>query len=476
MRDGLSGHDRQLVVSVTFARDDGGSPVNGIVEPNTLKAVHRGELIPVRYRPQEPALSALYAGPGGDVGQENYPVDYAFLAVLIFFAAMPLMTGAVRFARMIGSARASPKTELDVANVSVEHRMPRVRAYHVPGRSDLEWRVLWSQPPVAGKVPIGGFERGSWLVMQSAERQFIWPGSRVQPVIGTGMPVLPRDEVDRGVVADTRRLLKAYAHVIDQMAWLPLMVRRRPGPQAESEWWWLGAPRPVVRGLVAAHVRRRLRVLGNALTWMAVGQEGGSRTALRETGQECGELAAKVSRSAWGAVVAFMMTYVLAPLLAMYAVFFKTPPFHISWGVARVVGLLIAAIVVLLSPLVFSRSLLCKRVMFRPATAVQESLKESSDLNEPWDVYRFEREVFQQAGLREPSEWEGRRWIRWVAAEVYVLVFGLPILIGGGPALFGQLILAIAVCLALIVGLEILNAVGGVPGLIELYNQRRSRP
>jgi hypothetical protein len=107
------------------------------------------------------------------------------------------------------------------------------------------------------------------------------------------MVPVPRTAVaDLDVAGAHRRLLGAYAQVISMVNALPFLVRV---PLAESElsWWWIGAPRPVIGGLVAAHVRKRLRALGEAHIRAAVLADGGAaRRMLREASQECQELAA----------------------------------------------------------------------------------------------------------------------------------------------------------------------------------------
>ena len=66
-----------------------------------------------------------------------------------------------------------------------------------------------------------------------------------------------------------------------------------------------------------------------------------------------------------------------------------------------------------------------------------------------WDIYQLEKEAFIQAGLTEPSEWEGRRWIRWLVIEVYALVIGLPLLIIVGPLHLLELVFAFVLYLGI---------------------------
>jgi len=91
---------------------------------------------------------------------------------------------------------------------------------------------------------------------------------------------------------------------------------------------------------------------------------------------------------------------------------------------------------------------------------------------EQWDIYQLEREAFLQAGLTEPSEWEGRRWIRWLAIEVYALVIGLPILVTAGPITFLELILAVVLYLGFFTIVVGLAAAGGVREFVQIIKER----
>lgn len=473
---------RQLNVMITFIPAGHSAPIRADVEPNTLTIVHHGQRIPVRYRQHSAEVYALYAGPGGDVKQENYFGDYVTAAVVALFAAIPLLVGAFRLSHVIDAARGLKKTRLDVVEVSSSRWLRRVRTCQSSDGPDLEWRVLRFQRRISGTAQIGGsLGCGHWLVIQQRGKQFIWPASRAQPVIGKGMRGIPRGNVDSSLVIDAHhRLLAGYAQIISQTDRLPFIVRRRPGQQLDSEWWWLGAPRPLIQSLVAAHIRRRLRVLGNGLTRMAVlskvSYSGTSRSTLHEASEECRALAGTLPRSAWRAATAFMLTIALPVGLTTYTAFVQAPPIHIRWGTSsQTLGLLIAVSFILISPFVFTRAVQCKRVMFRPAIGVRAPTSDPSALNEEWDVYQFEREAFLQASLKEPSEWEGHRWIRWLGIEVYALAIGVPILIAGGPLLFGKLILLVSGVLALLVIMGALEGAGGVRPLIQFLKERGRR-
>jgi hypothetical protein len=76
--------------------------------------------------------------------------------------------------------------------------------------------VLATRRPLAGPLAIhGSLERGGWLVVRLSDHRLIWPATRAQPVIGTGMaPVSPIAVADLDVTGAHRRLLGAYAQVI----------------------------------------------------------------------------------------------------------------------------------------------------------------------------------------------------------------------------------------------------------------------
>jgi hypothetical protein len=415
------------------------------IEPWTLGSVDRGQLLPIRYDPSQPG-AAVYNGPGGDAELAHAGVDattpsgvglnYAFAVFLLAAAVIFFLTGLRRWFRVVHAAAQLEETEMH----AISGTMRRVRVSGAVPGPDLEWRVLSGQPDVPGAVFIRGLVRpGFWLVVRLPDKRLIWPATRAQPVIGTGMRNVPHAHVSGiDVIGAHRRLLAAYAQVLSQVDALPFMTRRSPGRREDSSWWWFGAPRPVVRSLVAAHVRRRLRTLAGALTRAAVLGElydsGASRRTLNQTSQECRALADTLPRRAWPAVVVTLITTVLT----IYTAFFTTPHFNVNGtsvdlaaGSVFFISLILGATPVLM----FFRSVQCKRVLFSPATLSKKLAGSSSAVcDEEWDIHQFEREAFLQAQVSEPREWEGQPWVLYlIAVTYYGLVMAVPLIISIGP-------------------------------------------
>ena len=420
-----------------------------IIEPSTLVSVEGRQFLPIRYDPAQPG-DAFYNGPGGDASlahrgidattQSGVRLNYELAVFLLAAALLFLLTGVRRWFRLVNAAAQPGETEMH----AISGTMRRVRVYGSGAVPDLEWRVLRGQPDVAGTVFARGLVRcGRWPVVRLPDKRLIWPATRAQMVIGTGMPPVPdagASGLDTGV---HRRLLAAYAQLMGQVEALPFMTRRPPGRGEDSSWWWFGAPRPVVRSLMAAHVRRRLRALAGALTRAAVlADNGASRRALHETSQECRALADTLPRRSWPAVVITLVT----TILTIYTAFFATP--HITFRFASIAGsvVFISFILGATPVLMFFRSIYCKRALFSPAgpngkVAGSEPAASSAE----WDVYRFEREAFLRAQVSEPAEWEASPWARYaIAAGYYGLVMAVPLVIsigaGGAILVLGALL------------------------------------
>jgi hypothetical protein len=435
----------QLRVRVVFTPRGRRAPVMTTIEPSTLASVDRGQLLPIRYDPVQPG-AAIYNGPGGDTQLLHAGVDattpsgvqlnYAFAVFLLAAAVIFLLTGVRRWFRVVQAATHPGETETH----AISSTMRRVRVYGARAGPDLEWRVLRGQSDVAGTAFVRGLVRpGRWLVVRLPDKRLIWPATRAQPVIGTGMPNVPHASASGlDVISTHRRLLAAYAQVLSQVDALPSITRRSPGRREDSSWWWLGAPRPVVRSLVAAHVRRRLRTLAAALTRAAVLGElddsGGSRRTLNEASQECRALVDTLPRRAWPTVVVTLIT----TALTIYTAFFTTPHINVNGTSVDLVAGSIFSISLILGAtpvLIFFRSIQCKRTLFNPATLNQKHTGSvSAESDEEWDIYRFEREAFLQAQVNEPREWEGQPWARYLIAVIYYgLVMAVPLVISIGP-------------------------------------------
>jgi hypothetical protein len=471
----LANPRRQLDVIVTLISPTDGIPISGDVEPKFLRAVYPGQRIPVTYYHNGLRTAVLYAGPGGDVRQANYDTDYAVVAVLIVFAIIPLVMGSFRCLQMVIAAKVPIMKPLHVIEVSGGRWVRRLRAYDACVGMDLEWRVLRWQPRVTGIVAVGGhLESGGWLVIRLPGKGLIWPSSRAQPVIGTGMQRLPQSDEDTSPVINAHyRLYAAYVQLISDVERLPFIVRRPPGQRSQSRWWWLGAPRVVVRSLVTSHVRRRLQTLGSALTragaLVGVVYYDTTRSELYAASQECRALAATLPRSIWRAVTVFLIVTALPASLTIYTAFIEAAPIHVKFTIAPGLLLAIAILVIIPTPFLFTRSVGCKRVMFYPALNAAASLNKPIASSEQWDVYQLEREAFLCAGLSSPSEWETRFWIRGLVLELYILTIFIPLLFTGDFIYAVELLLGTLALSVLTAGVSVIADVGGIFAFIQLH-------
>jgi hypothetical protein len=411
-------------------------------------------------------LMVIYNEAARQGGSARLPNRSAGYAVLLTAFVISLVRELARFGQIIVAANA-PGKQLHVEQVRGGRRIRRVRASMVCGGMDLEWRVLPGKTGIPEMVWVyGRVERGRWLVIVLPDGTFIWPSSRTQPVIGTGMQqVLRSDAGESPVISAHQRLLAAYAQLLAEIDRLPFMVRRQPGQQPASRWWRLGAPRPVLRALVTVHIRRRLQVLGNALARAGalngVVHYNTTRSALFAASEECKALAATLPRSAWRTITAFLVATALPVGLTIYTTFVQTAPIHIKFAIPQGPALLLEDLIFLLAlvlppaaALMFTRSLRCKRIMLCPASDFRSPPEILTATNERWDVYEFEREAFLNAGLTSPPEWEMRAWVQVMVAEAYVLTVFMPLIFNGGAigiaeTVTGTLLVSVVIVVAL---------------------------
>jgi hypothetical protein len=188
----------------------------------------------------------------------------------------------------------------------------------------------------------------------------------------------------------------------------------RRQPETQTEWWALGALRPVVKALVNVHLRRRLATLGSALLRAALlcddEPESQSRRMFSDASSECRAFAATLSRRSLLAVLATFA----ATVLSIVSPFLLLP--HIPLN-GRAIGLwvLLVLIVTIIvfgwAPMnVFFHSVRWKKALFNPAsdTSGEPISKPAANVNVDVDVYKLERAAFAAAKLPEPHEWEWR--------------------------------------------------------------------
>ena len=333
--------ERQLAVIVRFISPTDGAQMAGDVAPKLLRTVYPGQHIQVIVYHHGSRFAVFYAGPGGDIRQVNYDydADYVVAAALIAFGIIELVMGLYRCLQMVVATKSPIMKPVHVVEVSAGRWTRRIRAQNACEGMDLEWRVLRWQPSVIGMVTVGGhFKCGGWLVIGLPGKGFIWPGSRAQPVIGTGLQRVLQSDADTSPVINAHyRLLAAYGQLVSEVDRLPFIVRRPPGQQVQSNWWWLGAPRVVVRSLVTLHIRRRLQILSNALTragvLVGVVDYDTTRSELYAASERCRALAATLPRPIWRAVAIFLVATALPVSLTIYTAFVQAAPIHIRLSV-----------------------------------------------------------------------------------------------------------------------------------------------
>jgi hypothetical protein len=426
----------QLQATVRFTPPRSTHSVRATIEPANLTRVADGQRLPIRFDPGDPARAA-YDGPGGDANLQGGGPFYVEAGIALLVAAVVLAAGINRLARMTGAVRRGTPTTVTASQTIIRVKRSSgggssqtcfIRVQGQPGAPDLEWQVLTSQPGVTGIVDLyGPLKAGRWLVVRLPSGTAVWPRTRAQPVIGASSQAAG-EELD--VLRAHRRLLAAYVRVLRQADSLPAFTSRPPGAKPAASWWTIGAPRLLVRWLTSAHIRRRMGLLGRALTQAAVLTEAPddtTRRALHEASAECAALAGTVPRRAW---IAALISG-LSVALAIYTPFFPVPHAHVHGGLY----LLPVAVVVLFIVLVFGAVPL---YMFFHSVRCKRALCSS-------DVYQYEREAFAGAGAPAPMEWEARRSLRWLTGLAYGLVIGGSLAAGLGPG--GRVFLGVLLAL-----------------------------
>lgn len=424
-----SGSDSQsqLVVTVRFTPLRAAAQVQTTVEPNNLGSVRLGQHLPVRYDPADAAIAA-YNGPGGDAVYSNGQAERVFAITVLVLDAILAFTGAARLTRILRAAYAAAGIETSAADMVVRTSDSAVRLLRIRGPGDgtqLEWRVLARQPQSNGTVSLRGrLGRGGWLVAALPDARLIWPSSSAQSVLGIGPPDIALDDsVGLSAVAAQRRLLAGYALLLGMVEELPPLISRPPGGKAQAQWWWFGAPRPVVRLLAAAHVRHRLRALAAAQLRAAVlsppADGDAARRLLYEASRECAAFADTLPRRAWLTLAVSVVT----TGLAIYSPFFPTPRLHVALSLSALRALLIILFSLGLAviPLfVFFHSVRCKRALFNPAATAGYQAGPGAG----WNVYRYEEKAFEGAGAVLPREWEAMPRLRWIVGVIYAGTIG----------------------------------------------------
>lgn len=433
--------DLQSWVDVWF-RTRSGRIVRATLQPNDADAPARGQKVPIRYNPAAPS-QAVYAGPSGDL-LDGPPVNptaaYYGAAAWLSLAIALLLTGGSRLIGIVRAGRTDVATPVRLRTTSrkdyPDHKIAYVDQF--PNSYGLEWRLLGDLPDVAGDVRIlGEPAAGRWLIALLDDGRLVWPASKAQPVLASAALRLPT--VQPGRAGSVRLLLAGYAQIVDLLDTLPVVILRPPGLEAD---WWLGALGPVVKGLVAMHLRRRLAVLGSGLLRAALlcddGPGSHSRRILTEASDECREFAATLPRRS---LLAALVT-IAATGMTIVGPFLLLPHIQLSWRVVGqyVVPVLAGVLIFGVAPLImFFLSVRCKRALFNPESGRTDRPVTGSapGINTHWNVYELERAAFAAVGVPRPGEWETRQPIRWLIGAIYLAppaiafsyAFPLPMLI-----------------------------------------------
>jgi hypothetical protein len=302
-------------------------------------------------------------------------------------------------------------------------------ADQLPNSYSLEWRLLQHQPDAAGDVRIlGQPAAGGWLVVRLDDGRFVWPASKAQPVLASAALRLP--VVQPGRVGSVHLLLAGYAQIVDLLSTLPVVVSRPPG--SNTDWWWLGALRPVVKTLVSLHMRRRLAALSSALLRAALlcddEPDSQSRRILAGASAECRAFAGTLPRRGLLAVLAT----IAATSLSIVSPFLLLPHIQLTGRVVSqyvppvLAGVLIFGVAPLL---MFFRSVRYKRALFNPPSGSSDRsvIKSAANINTNWDVYALERVAFAAVAVPEQREWESRQTARWLIGTIYLAAIAIPI-------------------------------------------------
>ena len=426
--------DAPILVYVRF-RTKSGQIERATIHPfpgNFAKVIH-GQKLPIRYNENAPS-QAVYDGLGGDVaglfdaGVFKGPA-YIGAAVWFSLAAFLLLAGS---SRLIGTMRAALATVATPVHLRTFGGL--IQASSIAGTYTIEWRLLQRQPEISGDVRVLGEPvAGRWLIVRLGNGRLVWPSSKAQPML-LASAALRLPVVQSGRIGSVHLLLAGYAQIADLLGSLPVVIRRPPEP--EKGWWSPGALRPVVRALVAIHIRRRLAVLSGALLRAALlcdESDSRSRRTLLEASDECQKFAGTLPRRS---IVAALLT-VAATALSIISPFLLMPHIALTGQFIRYAVPLILAVVIVfggaVALIMFFQSVHWKRALFNPPLprSGRPAARPPASANPNWDVYKLERAAFSSVALPEPSEWESRKWVRWLAITICVAGIAIPFASGG---------------------------------------------
>jgi hypothetical protein len=252
-------------------------------------------------------LAAIYKQSAANSNRGSYAEDYWIAGCALTAAAFLTFFALLRFFRLFHIVRHG-KVIGPLALTNAEKTMPwRIRLNTNVNDRTIEWQLMrfprnpWGKWPTNYKKAIqepltirGSLESGRWLIVQTSDSQLLWPATRSQLVIGTTAHTIPLfSDTSSEIISSHHRLLATYAHTLDDLKNLPVIIRY-PLDRATQSWWWLGAPRFLVEWITSQHIRRSMNAMRSALFRMAlltdISDGGAYRDGLRKVGKECQEL------------------------------------------------------------------------------------------------------------------------------------------------------------------------------------------
>ena len=440
----------QLEVKVRFYVHNH-PPVITYIHPNysTLPSTSTRRPIPILYWAPNPS-EAFYAGPGGDA---NFPFTTAEglvgLGIALIVVGLLLLTSVTTWRRRVLS-RARHRGQCRTVHLRWQEEpsqtWPTVVVTNPQGGPDYSWRVLPRGTPIDGTLRFlrspsrglrtaggsvseqprpnhaelaGGLAPRQWVLLRSTG-DLILPATRAEPVIGTGAPTPRADPGSEGTLVAHRRLLAAYAEILEQVRQLPRFIRppaelsppvrdrsrrlRRfarppvqPGtipvlPTFRTFLCW----RLSVRLHVESHIRRQIRQLGYAYVRAQMLISATSHDAdeqrrrlmgLRDECQLVNSSLTDARRRAVSFVILFAAFLPIVPLIA------KIPQVQFSRLLQAVLAGILIALIFLpgaFALIAYRDSFRCKKQLFQLYTAPHTSAAHLDAEN----VYELENTVF----------------------------------------------------------------------------------
>ncbi len=265
--DSQKTYDNQGYLDVRFSTRESGQ-VTTFVVPNDSISIPQDRLVPIRYVPGDPSDDVYYAGPGGDY---DYSSPRLELLLVIALGAIAIALSWLFFMRWFGRIKAAKLPTRTLVSPHGSYRVLQENGHWADqgaASSGSGPELVWSR--IIKRVNGGPLEvhgdlcPNSWVVLRETESgRWLWPSTKSEPRLGTGLPTIERKESGETVYETARVLLSAYVGLFDHIVGLPLLINRDTTGARHSV---VGLPRPVLRLLFGVHVRRYIRHLQDGLT------------------------------------------------------------------------------------------------------------------------------------------------------------------------------------------------------------------